>query len=159
MCEVYVKPYILSIAPASTVPASTIPDTIAKITTANNFILPPVLQIHSSLSSQLEQSLILPSSASGSSLTSNSNHTIRLLTPVATFKAPIFAVSTPTERNAVSQDGSSIWLLHMRTWSDQINELVDDERYIDALALLDTIDNVTLPDKVAPSLLQCLHCT
>ena len=36
----------------------------------------------------------------------------------------------------------------MRTWAEQIDELVDNETYDEALSLLATIDKKNLPDKV-----------
>jgi hypothetical protein len=36
----------------------------------------------------------------------------------------------------------------MKPWSEQIDELVYDGSYSDALALLETIDEALLPDKV-----------
>ena len=36
----------------------------------------------------------------------------------------------------------------MRQWSEQLDELVEKESYEDALALLETIDKATLPNKV-----------
>ena len=76
------------------------------------------------------------------------NHTIRLLTASPVARAPVFAVSTPTERNVAASEGSSVWLLQMRSWGEQIDELVGAERYADALVLLETIDKATLQDKV-----------
>jgi hypothetical protein len=39
----------------------------------------------------------------------------------------------------------------MKLWGEQVDELVDAGKYAEALALLDTIDEVLLPDKV------CIH--
>jgi hypothetical protein len=39
----------------------------------------------------------------------------------------------------------------MRSWSDQVDELVHDGLYSDALALLETINEALLPDKVTIS--------
>lgn len=36
----------------------------------------------------------------------------------------------------------------MKPWGEQIDELVDTGSYADALALLESIDSVVLPDKV-----------
>lgn len=118
----------------------------------------PVVELHSSLSLQTVQSFTLPALASGTSTGPNMNHTIRLLTASPAAKAPVFAVSTPTERNAAASEGSSIWMLQMRSWGDQIDELVDKEKYADALALLETLDTATLVDKVIKSELVPLLC-
>jgi Vam6/Vps39-like protein vacuolar protein sorting-associated protein 39 len=48
----------------------------------------------------------------------------------------------------VASEGSSIWCFRMKSWGEQVGELVDAGKYADALALLDTIDAVLLPDKV-----------
>lgn len=37
----------------------------------------------------------------------------------------------------------------MKPWAQQIDELVRDGLYADALALLDTLDQVVFPDKVS----------
>lgn len=44
----------------------------------------------------------------------------------------------------------------MRSWAEQIDELVLNGLYADALALLDTIDAALLPDKVVLVLDICL---
>lgn len=36
----------------------------------------------------------------------------------------------------------------MKSWGEQVDELIEAEAYADALALLDTIDSAILPDKV-----------
>jgi hypothetical protein len=60
-------------------------------------------------------------------------------------------VSTPSDRTAAAAEGSSIWHFRMRSWEDQIDELVQRGLYSDALSLLDTLDADLLPDKV------CFH--
>jgi hypothetical protein len=57
-------------------------------------------------------------------------------------------MTTPTDKTAASTEGSSIWCFSMRPWSEQIDELVTAGQYSDALALLDTVDDTLLPDKV-----------
>lgn len=39
-------------------------------------------------------------------------------------------------------------MMQMRQWSEQLDELAEQESYEEALALLETIDKATLPDKV-----------
>jgi hypothetical protein len=70
------------------------------------------------------------------------------MTPSPSNKSPLYFVTTPTDRSAAAVDGSSIWMLTMRPWADQIDELVTTGQYADALALLDTIDQAVLLDKV-----------
>ena len=57
-------------------------------------------------------------------------------------------MTTPTDRTAAAAEGSFIWQFSMKPWSEQIDELVLAGKYSDALALLDTIDEALLPDKV-----------
>jgi ABC-type uncharacterized transport system auxiliary subunit len=64
--------------------------------------------------------------------------TIRLLTSSPAAKAPIFLVATPSDRTVAIPEGGSIWHIRMRSWGDQIDELVQRCLYSDALSLLDT---------------------
>jgi hypothetical protein len=57
-------------------------------------------------------------------------------------------VATPSDRTVATSEGSSIWQIRMRSWGDQIDELVQRCLYSDALSLLDTVDKALLPDKV-----------
>ena len=57
-------------------------------------------------------------------------------------------MTTPTDKTAASVEGSSIWCFSMRPWPEQIDELVTAGQYSDALALLETVDDTLLPDKV-----------
>lgn len=112
----------------------------------------PVLQIYSSISLQISQLLPFPFNSPLPTLApAPSNHTLRLLTPSPSAKSPLFLVSTPTDRATAASEGSSIWCLRMKPWGEQVDELVDAGKYAEALALLDTIDAVLLPDKV------CVH--
>lgn len=126
-------------------PATSIPDASPLIIGPNGLITVPALHIHSSISSQPVQSLVLPieqrPGASG-------GYSIRFLTPSSGSKSPVYAVSSRTDRASVTAEGQTIWLLQMRPWSEQLDELVEGESYEDALALLETIDKATLPDKV-----------
>lgn len=38
-------------------------------------------------------------------------------------------------------------MLCMQSWGQQINELVDSGSYVEALALLETVDQAMMPDK------------
>lgn len=47
----------------------------------------------------------------------------------------------------------------MKSWSTQLDELVEVGSYADAIALLATLDQAVLPDKVGPTLLQSMLYT
>ena len=114
-----------------------------------SFYSSPVLQIHSSISLQLSQSLPLPfNSPQSTSFPAPINYTLRLLTPSPSAKSPIFLVSTPTDRTTATSEGSTIWCIRMKPWGEQADELIDAGKYAEALALLDIIDVALLPDKV-----------
>ena len=70
------------------------------------------------------------------------------MTTSSSAKFPLLLMTTPTDRTAAAAEGSSIWQFSMKPWSEQIDELVLAGKYSDALALLDTIDEALLPDKV-----------
>lgn len=57
-------------------------------------------------------------------------------------------ITTPVDRTAAAAEGSSIWQFGMRPWAEQIDELVENGYYADALSLLDVIDESALLDKV-----------
>ncbi|GLB44890.1 putative rab guanyl-nucleotide exchange factor [Lyophyllum shimeji] len=111
------------------------------------------IQVLSSISLHTTQTIPFPftPSASTTSLAGTSgpptNATVRLLTPSPSEKPPLFLVTTPTDRTAATTEGSTVWQVSMRPWAEQIDELVRDGQYADALALLDIIDKAVLPDK------------
>ena len=70
------------------------------------------------------------------------------MTPTSNNKSPLYLISTPTDKATVANEGSSIWSFTLKPWSDQLDELVLAGQYLDALALLDTLDDAALPDKV-----------
>jgi hypothetical protein len=149
-CLAFVSPYILSILPPGTVPmpenggTSTLSGS-APAAPQSSLIPSPVVQIISSLTTQPVQTLPFPPTPLVSpSITC----TIRLLTSFPAAESPIFLVATPNDRTAAATEGSSIWQFRMRSWGDQIDELVQRGLYSDALSLLDTLDTDLLPDKV-----------
>lgn len=77
-----------------------------------------------------------------------SAHAARLLTSSPSSKSPLFLVSTPTDRTTAAAAGSTVWAFHMKPWGEQVNELVEAGSYSDALALLESIDEALLSDKV-----------
>ena len=145
----FVKPYIFSVLPAGSVPKTTGADT-GSASGQPTFYSGPVLQIHSSISLQVSQSLPFPfNSLQPTSPTAPPvNHALRLLTPSPSAKCPLFLVSTPTDRTTAAAEGSSIWCFHMKPWGEQVDELIDAGTYAEALALISNIDAAVLPDKV-----------
>ena len=144
----FVKPYTFTILPAGSV-AKTPGDDAGPAPGQPSFHSGPVLQIHSSISLQLSQSLPFPfNSAQPTSPPVLTNSTLRLLTPSPSAKSPLFLVSTPTDRATAASEGSSIWCFRMKSWGEQVDELIGAGKYVEALALLDTIDTDLLPDKV-----------
>ncbi|OJA17786.1 hypothetical protein AZE42_06585, partial [Rhizopogon vesiculosus] len=145
----FVSPYIFSILPPGTVP---IPENGGTSTSSGSasaasqlsFIPSPVVQIISSLTTQPVQTLPFPPTPL---VSPSATCTIRLLTSSPTAKAPLFLVATPNDRTVAAAEGSSIWQFQMKSWGDQIDELVQRGLYSDALSLIDTLDTDLLPDK------------
>ncbi|KAH9481762.1 Vacuolar morphogenesis protein 6 [Psilocybe cubensis] len=141
----FVKPYLFSVFPAGTLPTqspkSEVPSTATLPPAAFNTT--SVVQIRSSLSLQVSQTLPFPFNVSDA--TAAQNATIRMLTPSAS--GFLYAMTTPTDKTAAANEGSSLWRFNMRPWTEQIDELVLDGKYSDALALLDTLDESSISDK------------
>ncbi|RXW25536.1 hypothetical protein EST38_g333 [Candolleomyces aberdarensis] len=152
------KPYIFSVLPAGTVaiPQADPPPTSTSTTQPSqqpSLYTTSVLQIYSSLSLRVTQTLPFPFDAPqsstvpvGTTVPPVPNANLRLLTS-SPAKSRLFLLSTPTDRTAAAAEGSSIWEITMKPWSEQLDELVRDGEYSDALALLDSLDEATLPDK------------
>lgn len=154
----FVKPYIFSTFPAGTVPTQsleTIPTSGAQAQPSFNSTT--VVQIRSSLSLQISQSMSFPFNRADPNATQNAN--IRLMTSSSSVQCPLYMMTTPTDKTAASTEGSSIWCFSMRPWPEQIDELVTAGQYSDALALLDTVDDTLLPDKVRATFAHnyCIH--
>jgi Vam6/Vps39-like protein vacuolar protein sorting-associated protein 39 len=146
----FVKPYIFSVLPAGSVPIATVGDT-GSAASQLTFYSGPVLQIHSSISLRISQSLPFPFPNSPQPTSPPAypiNHTLRLLSPSPSSKSPLFLVSTPTDRATAAAEGSTIWCFRMKPWGEQVNELIDAGAYAEALALVNSIDPAVLPDKV-----------
>ena len=77
-----------------------------------------------------------------------SNYSIRLLTSSPSSKSPLYMIRTPIDRSTAAAQGSAVWRVYMKSWGDQIDELVVAGSYLDALSLLDTLDVAVFPDKV-----------
>ena len=150
----FVRPYIFSVLPSGSVPTSDTKESAGNIASPPYFIQTSVVQIRSSLSRLPVQTLPFPFSGALSSSSlhtvspSSVNSTIRLLTPSPSAKSPLFLITTPSDRTQAVAEGSTIWQFRMKPWSEQVDELVRDELYSDALALLETIDEALLLDKV-----------
>lgn len=149
----FVKPYIFTLLPAGTVPTTSITDSVSSASTIP-FSPSPVLQIRSSISLQPSQTLCFPfdpstSSSPEATTPSATTHTLRLLTPSPNAKSPLFVISTPVDRAMAASEGSSMWKFKMKGWGEQVDELVADGSYDEAIKLLDTIDEAVLPDKVS----------
>ncbi|KAH9177407.1 hypothetical protein EDB89DRAFT_1542390 [Lactarius sanguifluus] len=143
-----VKPYIFSILPAGSVPKLSGGD-VAAAPGQPAFHPFPVLQVHSSISLLLSQSLPFPFNPTQTTTSQAPpvNHILRLLTPSPSAKSPLFLVSTPSDRATATAEGSSIWCFRMKSWGVQVDELVNAEMYAEALTLLNSIDPAVLPDK------------
>ncbi|TFK27815.1 hypothetical protein FA15DRAFT_666044 [Coprinopsis marcescibilis] len=134
-----VKPYIISVLPAGTVQNDAL---------STGFHSTSVVQIHSSLSLQVAQTIPFPFDVSSAPATSP-NATLRLLTTPPSANSPLYLISAPTDRTAAATDGSSIWEFTMKSWPVQLDELVLEGHYADALALLGSLDESALPDKLS----------
>ncbi|KAJ6608678.1 hypothetical protein B0H10DRAFT_516741 [Mycena sp. CBHHK59/15] len=150
----FVKPYVFSVLPPGSVPSHSTKTLAEPSASGSQIPVTPttVVQIRSSISLLPSQTLSFPfsqtaSSSSTVSHSSTTNATVRLLTPSASAKSPLFLVTTPTDRTAAAAEGSTIWQFRMKSWDAQIDELVVAGKYPDALALLDTIDVSAIPDK------------
>ncbi|KAI0303616.1 CNH domain-containing protein [Multifurca ochricompacta] len=145
----FVKPYIFSILPAGSVPKAPGGDTGSALGQPT-FYLSPVLQIHSSLSLLISQSLPFPfNPPQPTSLPPACKRQLYSapLDIVSICQISLFLVSTPTDRATAAAEGSSIWCFRMKAWGAQVDELVNAGKYAEALALLNTIDPAVLPDK------------
>ncbi|UZJ55892.1 hypothetical protein CBS101457_005212 [Exobasidium rhododendri] len=144
----FIKPYVFSILPAAA-------------STSKQAPLFPLLQVRSASTLVAVQTLPFPplidvqTASKGAPMPPTTRlsqmagqaPTVRLLTPSTGGKPPLFVVVTPTERGAMERDGCSIWCLEMKSWGKQIDELVEKEEFQEALALLNSIDDVLLEDK------------
>lgn len=110
----------------------------------------PHIQIRSAKTLAAVQTMTFPPTwPDGSPVQAGSPLSVRLLTPSRSGgKSPIYVAVEPTDKGALERVGSSIWRLEMKSWSKQIDELVDTGEYQEALALLDSIDEVLMEDKV-----------
>ena len=149
----YVRPYIFSVLPSGSVPTSSVEGGTSIVGTTS-FVPTTVLEIRSSISLLPSQTLPVPFKAptAGSPYPS---YTARLLTSSPGAKSPLYLLTTVTDRTTATTEGSTLWSFCMKSWNEQVDELVRNGAYADALALLDSLDAAVLPDKVQYTMLAC----
>jgi Vam6/Vps39-like protein vacuolar protein sorting-associated protein 39 len=120
------------------------------VSSTASFVSTTVVEIRSSISLLTSQTLAAPfkAPAAGSVY---SNYSTRLVTPSPGGKSPLFLLTTSNDRSTATAEGSTLWSFTMKTWGEQVDEMVSDGAYADALALLDSLDVAILPDKVRSS--------
>jgi hypothetical protein len=154
----FVKPYIFSTFPAGTVPIqSPEQSSTSGVQAQPSFNTTTVVQVRSSLSLQISQTMSFPFNRPEPNAAQNAS--IRLMTFSSSAQCQLYMMTTPTDKTAASIEGSSIWCFSMRPWPEQIDELVTAGQYSDALALLETVDDTLLPDKVGATFSRnyCIH--
>lgn len=137
----FIDPYIFAVLPPGTIPSEQV-DGVAP-----SFIPSSVVQVRSSISLANVQTMSFPPLPPGATPAA-SNYYIRLLTSSPSSKSPLYMIRTPIDRTAATAQGSAIWRVHMKSWGDQLDELVVAGSYLSALSLLDTLDVAVVPDKV-----------
>ena len=137
----FIDPYVFAVLPPGTVPSEQT-DGVAP-----SFIPSSVVQVRSSISLANVQTVPFPLLPAGATPAA-SNYSIRLLTSSPLSKSPLYMIRTPIDRTAATTQGSAIWRVYMKSWGEQIDELVVAGNYLNALSLLDTLDVAVVPDKV-----------
>jgi hypothetical protein len=74
------------------------------------------------------------------------NSPLRLLTP--TSSSTVYVVSAPSDRSQLTAEGTTLWSISMKKWLTQVDELIEDGLYLEALTLMATLDEAELPEKV-----------
>lgn len=142
--------------------AFTRPYVLASVPASSALVTLPRIHVRSCLSLSETQTLVYPfnedkastegtqpSSLPVSSSSSNTlSATLRLLTASHSTNSPTFVLSTPTEKAALTANGSTIWALKMQDWGSQIDELVSEGQFEEALTLMGSLDVAILPDMV-----------
>lgn len=136
-----IDPYVFAVLPPGTVPSEQT-DGVAP-----SFVPSSVVQVRSSISLANVQTVAFPPLPVGATPAA-SNYSIRLLTPSPSSKSPLYMIRTPIDRTTATAQGSAIWRVYMKSWGEQIDELVVGASYLNALSLLDTLDAAVIPDKV-----------
>ncbi|PPQ95740.1 hypothetical protein CVT26_015866, partial [Gymnopilus dilepis] len=147
----FIQPYLFSVFPAGTIPNETRPIDSSQQGPSSqpqpSFNSTSVIQVRSTLSLQVSQTLPFPFNTPASEISPNQNAIIRLMTTSASTKAPLYVLTTPVDKATATSEGSSIWRFMMKPWPEQIDELVFAGKYSDALALLDILDEAQVSDK------------
>ncbi|KAF9647158.1 hypothetical protein BDM02DRAFT_3170498 [Thelephora ganbajun] len=136
-----IDPYVFAVLPPGTVPSEQT-DGVTP-----SFIPSSVVQVRSSISFANVQTVPFPPLPAGAAPTA-SNYSIRLLTSSPSSKSPLYMIRSPIDRNAATAQGSTIWRVYMKSWGEQIDELVVAGSYLDARSLLDILDVAVVSDKV-----------
>lgn len=136
-----IEPYVFAVLPPGTVPSEQT-DGVAP-----SFIPSSVVQIRSSISLASVQAVPFPPLPAGAT-PAVSNYTVRLLTSSPSSKSPLYMIRTPIDRATATAQGSAIWRVYMKSWGEQIDELVVGGSYLNALSLLESLDSAVVPDKV-----------
>ncbi|CAG7849163.1 SubName: Full=Related to Vam6/Vps39-like protein involved in vacuolar morphogenesis {ECO:0000313/EMBL:CCA68795.1} [Serendipita indica DSM 11827] len=130
----FTKPYLVSILPA-----------IAQATNASQVSTSAILQVRSSLSFSVSQQLYYPFAPLNLSKPANNvQYNFRVL---SSSPNAVFLTSAPNDRYTLGAEGTVLWMLTMKPWNTQLDELVKDCKYTDALMLLESIDDSALTDK------------
>jgi len=137
----FIDPYVFAVLPPGTVPSEQ-SDGVTP-----SFIPSSVVQVRSSISLASVQTVPFPPLPAGATPAA-SNYSIRLLTSSPSSKSPLCMIRTPIDRTTATAQGSTIWRVYMKSWGEQIDELVVAGSYLDALSLLDILDLAVVPDKV-----------
>lgn len=146
--SVLVKPYLVSILPAGSMHGSN--TSITQANPSSN----PIIQARSTLSLSVSQTVEYPfAPLKLSKSPPATQYTLRLLSPGPFGKPPLFLVSSPNDRTTLAMEGTTLWMFSMKEWGAQIDELVKDGKYSEALALLDSLEDGTLANRVRVSLL------
>lgn len=156
----FVKPYLFSVLPPGALSVLQVRAPTAGENSSSNPTVTEssnttsLIQIYSSLSLLPLQMLPYPFvDQTGSSISlstaaaASQNATLRLLTPSNHSKPCLFMLTTPTDRTAAANEGSTVWQVNMRPWAEQLDELVLAGQYSDVLALLNVVDEASLSDK------------
>lgn len=149
-----IDPYVFVVLPPGTVPSEQT-DGVAP-----SFISSSVVQVRSSISLANVQTVSFPPLLAGTTPAA-SNYSVRLLTSSPSSKSPLYMIRTPIDRTTATAQGSAIMRVHMKSWGEQIDQLVVCGSYLNALSLLEILDTAVVPDKVnknsftSPALKSC----
>lgn len=120
----------------------------------------PVLQARSTLSLTVSQTIPYPfTSLKTSKSLPTTQYSLRLLSPGPFGNSPLFLLSAPNDRTTLAAEGSVLWLFDLKGWDTQIDELVAECKYSEALELLDSLEDGSVPNKVCPVTRQSIVLT